>query len=73
MADIDRDGKAEILVASNALFVSMHLPDGGMDTMTIPLGGEGLCVAAQDLNGDGATDVAVCSVGEIYLFLNGCP
>jgi hypothetical protein len=38
----------------------------------MPIGESGYCIAAADLNGDGAIDVAVCS-GNIHLFLNGCP
>jgi hypothetical protein len=76
LADLDRDGRAEALVASyqtNSLSVVWHLSNGGTSVTMIPLDASGLCVTAQDFNGDGATDVAVCSIEEIVLYLNGCP
>jgi hypothetical protein len=78
MADLNGDGKAEVLAADfysgNTLTVTWYTADGGARSIAYTAGEVPLSVVAADLNGDGALDVVVGNVdGGVNTFINACP
>jgi hypothetical protein len=66
VADLNGDGKLDVLVASgDSINVRLGLGDGNFENpLNYPISGAGLVVAVADFNGDGIPDVAVNT--EVY-------
>jgi FG-GAP-like repeat len=78
MADLDGDGRAEVLSADyyggDTLTILWNPADAGASITTYAAGTRPASLVAADLNGDGTLDVAVGNVaGGVNVYINACP
>jgi FG-GAP-like repeat len=76
LADLDGDGKAELILADldddSAFSIFWHSPDGGLIRTRQPLHQGAFQVYSPDMNGDGVPDVVTIQYG-VNVYINGCP
>ena len=78
IADLDRDGKADLVVTNSAVYSASRISsisilrgrgDGTFEPhRVIPVGNVPQAVVIEDLNGDGLLDLAIANYGELPVF-----
>jgi hypothetical protein len=76
LADLDGDGKAELILAdlddNGAFSIFWHSPDGGLTRTLQPEQFGAFEVFSPDMNGDGVPDVVTIHYG-VNVYISGCP